>query len=228
MRQIIVGTFLSLDGVMQAPGGPEEDPTGQFRFGGWTVPYWDETLSVVLGESFSHPFDLLLGRRTYDIFAAYWPMIETDPDAPGFVLGEGDIARSFNKARKYVATHRPDSLSWENSESLGNDIVASLKIMKAGDGPNLLVQGSSELVHQLLACDLVDEWRLLTYPVILGNGKRLFDQRAIPTALKLISYTAAPNGVIATTYRRGGEIQTGSFASDHPSEAEIERRKNLS
>lgn len=228
MRQIIVGTFLSLDGVMQAPGGPDEDPTGQFRFGGWTVPYWDDALAAVMGERFSKPFDLLLGRRTYDIFAAYWPMIESDPEAPGFVPGAGHIAGIFNNATKYVATHRPESLGWRNSEALDEDVVASLKIMKSTDGPDLLVQGSSELVHQLLASDLVDEWSLLTYPVILGNGKRLFDRRAMPVSLRLVSSAISPGGVVAATYRRDGEVQTGSFASDQPSEAEIERRKNLS
>ncbi|KAB2752533.1 dihydrofolate reductase family protein [Brucella anthropi] len=228
MRRIIVGTFLSLDGVMQAPGGPEEDRTGQFEYGGWTVPYWDDVVAGAMGESFSKPFDLLLGRRTYDIFAAHWPHQVTDPNDPGFVSGEGEIAKMFNDATKYVATHRPESLNWQNSELLGDDIIASLRAIKATEGPDLSVSGSSELVHQLLASDLVDELRLLIYPVILGKGKRLFDGQSVPSAFKLVSSTTSPSGVIIANYQRSGELKTGSFAMDHPSEEEIERRKNLS
>ncbi len=139
------------------------------------MPYWDDVVAGAMGESFSKPFDLLLGRRTYDIFAAHWPHQVTDPNDPGFVPGEGEIARMFNEVTKYVATHRPESLNWQNSELLGDDIIASLRAIKATEGPDLSVSGSSELVHQLLASDLVDELRLLIYPVILGKGKRLFD-----------------------------------------------------
>lgn len=216
MRRIVVGTFLSLDGVMQAPGGPEEDRSGGFRFGGWTVPYGDEAIGTALDAIFSSPFDLLLGRRTYDIFAGYWPYMEGDS-------GDGGIAVAFNKARKYVATHRPESLAWQNSEGLGVDIAARLEEIKAGDGPDLLVQGSSELVHQLLAADLVDELRLLIYPLILGHGKRLFDAGSMPATLEPISQTAASNGVIIAAYRRvAGAVKTGSFG---PGPEEIERRK---
>ncbi len=189
MRRIIVGTFLSPDGVMQAPGGPEEDRTGQFEYGGWTVPYWGDVVAGAMGESFSKPFDLLLGRRTYDIFAAHWPHQVTDPNDPGFVSGEGEIARMFNDVTKYVATHRPESLNWQNSELLGDDIIASLRAIKATEGPDLSVSGSSELVHQLLASDLVDELWLLIYPVVLGKGKRLFDGQSVPSAFKLVSST---------------------------------------
>ncbi len=146
MRHIIVGAFISLDGVMQAPGGPEEDLTGGFRFGGWTVPYWDDAIAEAMGETFAQPFDLLLGRRTYDIFAAYWPHIATEPDAEGFERLTADIARTFNQATKYVATHHGETLGWQNSQWLGRDIVARLHELKNGQGPALLVQGSSELV----------------------------------------------------------------------------------
>jgi len=146
MREIVVGTFLSLDGVMQAPGGPEEDTEGGFRFGGWTFPHWDEKMGEKMGESFAQPFDLLLGRKTYDIFAAHWPHAGDEPPAP-----------LFNSITKYVATADPASLTWQNSQALGSDIVCALKQINAGEGPMLLVQGSSKLLQTLLANDLVDE-----------------------------------------------------------------------
>lgn len=176
MRYIIVSAFISLDGVMQAPGGPEEDTSGGFSFGGWTFPYWDDALAEAMEETFSSPFDLLLGRKTYDIFAAHWPLVETDPQAENYNEENMLIADQFNQATKYVATHRPESLNWENSEPLGSDIVKRLQELKNADGKDLMVQGSSELVHQLFAHGLVDQLRLLTYPVILGVGKRLFDK----------------------------------------------------
>ncbi|MBC2886234.1 dihydrofolate reductase [Ochrobactrum sp. CM-21-5] len=228
MRRIIVGTFLSLDGVMQAPGGPEEDRSGQFKYGGWTVPYWDDALANAMEENFSKPFDLLLGRRTYDIFAAYWPYIETDQNAADYDHGESGIARLFNDATKYVATHSPETLNWQNSRELGDNIVAKLREVKQSDGPDLMVQGSSELVQQLLANDLVDELRLLIYPVILGPGKRLFADNAAPAAFRLVNSIASPSGVVVARYQRSGDITTGSFAMDNPGEEEIERRKNLS
>lgn len=212
MRRIIVSAFISLDGVMQAPGGPEEDTSGGFSFGGWTFPYWDGALAEAMEETFAKPFDLLLGRRTYDIFAAYWPLVETDPQAEGYNQENTLIADQFNQATKYVATHRPESLNWENSEPLGSDIAKHLQELKSADGKDLMVQGSSELVHQLLAHDLVDELRLLIYPVIFGVGKRLFDQSSNPTRFKLQRSKASPGGVIMSIYERDGEIETGSFA----------------
>lgn len=212
MRHIIVGAFISLDGVMQAPGGPEEDLTGGFRFGGWTVPYWDDAIAEAMGETFAQPFDLLLGRRTYDIFAAYWPHIATEPDAEGFERLTADIARTFNQATKYVATHHGETLGWQNSQWLGRDIVARLHELKNGQGPALLVQGSSELVQLLLAHDLVDELRLLTYPLVLGGGKRLFGDDAAPAAFRLARSIVSPTGVILAHYRRDGDVATGSFA----------------
>ena len=214
MRKIIAATFVSLDGVMQAPGGPEEDPVGGFKFGGWTFHYFDEVAGTAMEELFSKPFDLLLGRRTYDIFAAYWPY-QKDP-----------IADAFNPATKYVATHRPDTLTWQNTQSLGPDVVARLKELKQEEGPDLLIQGSGNLIQTLLANGLIDEIRLMIFPLLLGKGKRLFGDGAMPAAFKLAKSQASTTGVIMATYERGGEIKTGSFAMEQPSEAELERRKN--
>lgn len=227
MRKIVVAAFISLDGVMQAPGGPEEDPTGGFKYGGWTVPYWDDAVGEVLGETFSKPFDLLLGRKTYDIFAAHWPYFETDPAKSSVDAVSAQVAKTFNACTKYVATHSPETLSWRNSRSLGSDVVATLREVKKGEGPILLVQGSSNLIQTLLANDLVDEFRLLIYPLVLGKGKRLFGEGTIPAAFKLIRSATAPDGVMAANYERAGEVETGSFAMETPTPAEIERRKNL-
>ncbi|RUW75906.1 MULTISPECIES: dihydrofolate reductase family protein [unclassified Mesorhizobium] len=214
MRKIIAATFVSLDGVMQAPGGPEEDPVGGFKFGGWTFHYFDEVAGVAMEDLFSKPFALLLGRRTYDIFAAYWP------------YQKDQIADAFNPATKYVATHRPDSLTWENTEPLGSDVVARLGQLKQEDGPDLLIQGSGNLIQTLLANGLIDEIKLMTFPLLLGKGKRLFGDNAMPAAFKLVKSQATTTGVIMATYERGGEVRTGSFAQQEPSEAEIERRRN--
>src|SRR5690349_13907646 len=214
MRKIIAATFVSLDGVMQAPGGPEEDPVGGFKFGGWTFHYFDEVGGAAMDELFSKPFALLLGRRTYDIFNAYWPY-QKDP-----------IADAFNPATKYVATHRPDSLTWQNTQWLGEDIVAALRRLKQEDGPDLLIQGSGNLIQTLLANGLIDEIRLMIFPLLLGKGKRLFDDGAMPAAFKLVKSQASSTGVIMATYERGGEIQVGSFVTGEPSDAELERRKN--
>jgi dihydrofolate reductase len=227
MRKIVTGAFISLDGVMQAPGGPEEDPTGGFAHGGWTAPHWDDVLGAALGETFAAPFDLLLGRKTYDIFAAHWPFIDTDPGSSRFDALNAEIAKRFNGATKYVATHRPESLRWQNSRALGTDVVGALRDLKKQDGPTLLTQGSSELVHLLLEHDLVDELRLLTFPVVLGKGKRLFDASALPRAFTLTKSTVSPSGVIVATYARAGAVATGSFALQDPTAAELERRRDL-
>lgn len=202
MRRIIVSTFISLDGVMQAPGGPEEDPTNNFKFGGWTFPHFDEAGGRAIGEMFSRPFDLLLGRKTYDIFAAYWPKV-TDPNHP--------IAGPFNRVTKYVASRGNPKLAWQNSRWLGNDTVASLKAVKNEDGPDIIVQGSSELLQTLWNNGLVDEFTVLTFPVVLGNGKRLFGQGATPAGLKLVKSQSLPTGVIVATYKPEGAVRTGSF-----------------
>ncbi|HXA21193.1 MAG TPA: dihydrofolate reductase family protein [Acetobacteraceae bacterium] len=218
MRKIIVATFTSLDGVMQAPGGPREDPTGGFALGGWTAPHFDAALGASMGEIFGRPFDLLLGRKTYDIFAAHWPFVG-DPNDP--------IAGLFNQVTKYVASRSSPKLSWQNSRWLGRDIVASLKTLKGEDGPDLLVQGSSDLLQTLWKHGLVDEFSVLIFPVVLGKGKRLFGDGAVPVGLKLVKSQAYPTGVIVANYEPAGEVRTGDFQLAEPSEAELERRRNL-
>jgi dihydrofolate reductase len=217
MRRIVVSTFISLDGIMQAPGGPEEDPASGFK-GGWTFPYFDASLGASMGEIFGRPFDLLLGRKTYDIFAAHWPHV-TDPNDP--------IAGLFNQVTKYVASRSSPKLAWQNSRWLGDDTVQSLKKLKSEDGPDLLVQGSSELLQTLWKNGLVDEFSVLTFPVVLGHGKRLFGDGAVPAGLKLIKSQAYPTGVIVANYKPDGAVKTGSFQLAQPSEAERERRRNL-
>ncbi|MGN6729306.1 MAG: dihydrofolate reductase family protein [Rhodanobacteraceae bacterium] len=203
MRKLIVPAFISLDGVMQAPGGPEEDTSGGFAHGGWVWPYHDDS-DGAMGGVFKRPFELLLGRRTYDIFASYWPHVAKD--AP-----HRNLADLFNSTTKHVATHRTDTLEWNNSRALGADIVAAVRELKHGDGPDLLTQGSSELVHQLLATHLVDELLLLVFPVLLGRGKRLFDDRAQASAFRLESSRTSPKGVLTNRYVRDGEVRTGTF-----------------
>jgi len=219
MRKIIVATFTSLDGVMQAPGGPEEDPTGGFAWGGWTAPYFDQALGASMGQFFGRPFDLLLGRKTYDIFAAHWPYV-ANPQDP--------IAGLFNRVTKYVASRsRSKKLAWQNSQLLGEDVVASLRKLKSQAAPDLLVQGSSELLQTLLQHGLVDELSVLLFPVVFGRGKRLFGGGTNPSALRLVKSQAFPSGVIVATYEPDGDVKTGSFQLAEPSKAEIERRRNL-
>lgn len=227
MRKLIISAFVSLDGVMQAPGGPEEDPTGGFQHGGWTVPYWDDSIGAQMGETFSAPFDLLLGRKTYDIFAAHWGNIVTDPNAPGYDAENAGIASLFNGVKKYVASRSPRTLSWQNSVSLGSDVAGELRELKRQEGPTLLVQGSADFIQRLLANDLVDEFRMLIYPVVLGNGKRLFGSGTLPRSFTLAKSVQTKPGVIAATYQRSGDVKIGSFALEKSSDAELERRRNL-
>lgn len=202
MRKLVVLTFVSLDGVMQAPGGPEEDTSGGFKYGGWTFPYFDEVMGNVMGEQMGMPFDLLLGRKTYDIFAAYWP--KQDP--------AGSVAEPFNKATKYVVSRSSPKLTWENSVLIEGDASAKLKELKAADGPMLQVHGSGNLIQTLLKNDLVDELWLKIFPVTLGRGKRLFGEGAIPETFKLADSKTSPSGVIIASYKRAGDVKTGSFA----------------
>jgi dihydrofolate reductase len=218
MRQILASAFISLDGVMQAPGGPSEDPTGGFAFGGWTFPHFDAELGGAMGEIFGRPFDLLLGRKTYDIFAAHWPHV-TDPNDP--------IAGLFNRVTKYVASRSQPTLAWQNSQWLGADTVASLKKLKAGEGPDLLVQGSGDFLQTLWQNGLVDEFSVLTFPVVLGKGKRLFGDGTTPSGLKVVKSKSFPTGVIVANYRPDGAVKTGSFQLAEPSAAEVERRRKL-
>jgi dihydrofolate reductase len=203
MRKLIVAAFISLDGVIQAPGGPDEDTSGEFRFGGWIVPYADEHTGQATRELFSQPFELLLGRRTYDIFAAYWPQINAG--------AHNYIADLFNRVPKHVATHRPHTLDWHNSQALQGNLVDAIHVLKQQDGAHLLTQGSAELVRQLLAAGLVDELRLMTFPVVLGHGKRLFDDNAQASAFTLVHSTSTAGGVLISRYVRSGEVRTGSF-----------------
>ena len=219
MRKIIVAAFTSLDGVMQAPGGPQEDPTAGFTLGGWTAPHFDPALGAAMGDVFERPFDLLLGRKTYDIFAAHWPFV-TDPSDP--------IARVFNETTKYVASRSHPALAWQNSQWLGKDVVAALRKLKGENGRDLLVQGSSDLLQTLWQNRLVDELSVLIFPVVLGKGKRLFGAGATPSGLKLVKAQSYPTGVIVARYRPDGEVKTGDFQLAEPSEAELARRRNLS
>lgn len=203
MRKIVVLTFVSLDGVMQAPGGPEEDTSGDFTFGGWTHSYFDEFMGTVMGEQMGMPFDLLLGSKTYDIFAAYWPK-QDEKENPGAI--------PLNKATKYVVSDKPKELTWDKSILIDGDVVAKLKELKQQDGPMLQVAGSSNLIQTLLKHDLVDELWLKIFPVTLGKGKRLFGEGTIPAAFELTESKASPSGVLVANYVRAGDIKTGSFA----------------
>ncbi|BAN26768.1 dihydrofolate reductase family protein [Caballeronia insecticola] len=204
MRKLIVSAFLSLDGAIQAPGGPTEDQSGDFRLGGWIVPYADEAIGQHLQDLLSQPFELLLGRRTYDIFAAYWPTVPADS-------GSRAIADLFNGVPKHVATHRPEALGWQNSHALKGDIADAVRALQHDGDADLLTFGSGDMVRQLLAAGLVDELRLLIYPVVLGRGRRLFGDDALPSAFTLAHSIATPGGVLVTRYVRDGEVRTGSF-----------------
>ena len=205
MRKLIVAEHISLDGIIQGPGSPKEDPSGDFRLGGWTVHYDDEAIGQAVQDQFSQPFELLLGRRTYDIFAAYWPRVRADSASHA-------IADLFNSVPKHVATHRSDTLDWQNSHALEGDLATAIRALKhQDDGVNLLTHGSGDMVHQLLAAGLVDELRLLIYPVVLGRGKRLFGDNAQVSAFTLAHSTSTPSGVLITRYVRSGEVRTGTF-----------------
>lgn len=200
MRDLVVNSFVTFDGVMQAPGGPEEDPSGGFEYGGWVAGYWDTELAEAKGKTMSDPYDLVLGRKTYEIFAAYWPHAEEPP------------AEELNAATKHVASTTRRELEWENSTLIEGDVADGIRAIKEGDGPELQVHGSANLIQTLLAHDLVDEFRLQIFPVVFGKGKRLFDSGTVPAALEPVSSKALPSGVIIASFRRGGEPKLGSFA----------------
>ncbi len=201
MRRLLVNTFLTLDGVMQAPGGPEEDRSGGFAHGGWSVNYWDERMGEVMGEALSRPFALVLGRRTYDIFAAHWPH-----------ASEEEGAATFNEATKYVASRSNPTLEWANSELIEGDAAEGVAALKAEDGPELQVHGSSDLLQTLIRHGLVDEFRLWVFPVVVGSGKRLFGDGTSAAGLRLVDSTVSSTGVVMGTYEPAGELVTGSFA----------------
>lgn len=215
MRQFHAVVFQSLDGVIQAPGGPTEDPTGGFAHGGWTVPQGDEQSGAALGAVFQARYDLLLGRRTYDIFAGYWP----------FVAEDHPVGKAFNAAVKFVLTRGNAPLGWENSHRLGG--LDALGDLRATEGPDLCVWGSSTLYPQLLAAGLLDRLMVLTYPLLLGEGKRLFGPGTPACAMTMISGEVTKSGVIVATYAAGGEVPTGSHIGPEPSAAEIARQAKI-
>jgi dihydrofolate reductase len=203
MRKLIVSTFLTLDGVMQAPGGPEEDDSGGFALGGWSVHYWDDQMRQVMTEAMSTPFDLVLGRRTYDIFAAYWPHA---PEEAG--------AKPLNDATKYVASRSRPTLEWERSVLIEGDAAEGIAELRKEDGPELQVHGSGNLIQTLMGHNLIDQYRLWVFPLVIGSGKRLFSDGTIPSGLKLVDSKVSTTGVVIGTYEPAGEIVTGSFALD--------------
>jgi dihydrofolate reductase len=200
MRKLIVSTFLTLDGVMQAPGGPGEDDEGGFKYGGWSVNYWDDLMGQVMGEATSKPFAMVLGRKTYDIMAAYWPHASEEEGGP-----------IFNQATKYVASRSRPRLEWSNSVLIEGDAADGLAALKQEDGPELQVHGSSNLIQSLLRHNLVDEYRLWVFPVVIGSGKRLFSDGAFPAGLRLVDSKVSTTGVVIGTYEPAGEIAIGSF-----------------
>ena len=223
MRKIIANTFITLDGVMQAPGGPEEDPTGGFKYGGWSVNYWDEMMmKVIMEEVLAKPFDLLLGRKTYDIFAAHWPFVKNDPDKLNAMAAD-----KMNSARKYVVSKTLAKADWENSTLITGDVVKEIIELKKQDGPEIQVHGSSNLIQTLLKNELIDEFRVWTFPLTIGAGKRLFSEGTVPIGLKLQECRSSTTGVTIATYARSGKINTGSVALENPTEAELLRRQRL-
>jgi dihydrofolate reductase len=216
VRKLVLNTFLTLDGVMQAPGGPEEDPTGGFTHGGWSATYWDDLMMQTMGEAMAEPFALLLGRKTYEIFAAHWPYATDDP-----------FAENLNSATKYVASTTLDEVTWSNSVLLEGDVAEAVARLKQESGPEIQVHGSSGLIQTLLEHDLVDEFRLFIFPVVLGSGTRLFADGAIPAGLAVVDSKTSTTGVLITTYERAGAVEYGSFALEEPTQAELERRARL-
>jgi dihydrofolate reductase len=216
MRKIVGAVFVSLDGVMQAPGGPDEDRTGDFKLGGWLPTFGDDIIGEQVDKLFTPPFDLLLGRRTYDIFAAYWP----------YARGEGKaLGERFDRAAKYVVTGGRQRLDWQNSHRLESiDAIADLK---RGEGPDLIIQGSGTLYPQLLRAGLIDRLILMTFPVILGSGKRLFGDGTPPGAMRMVEHQITPGGNIIATYQPAGAVETGSFQAEEPSAAELDRREKV-
>ena len=213
MRKLTGAVFLSLDGIMQAPGGNEEDPSGGFRFGGWTVPFWDEDMGP-FEKILESEYDLLLAKRTYDIFSAYWPYNQDNP-----------IGARFQRINKYVLTHSDEPLSWENSHKLSGDTAVAVEGLKRSEGRDLLIQGSSTLYAPLISAGLIDRLVLMTFPVVLGEGKSIFDGSLKPSGLKLADSFVSGTGVVTAIYEPAGDVKTGTFESKEPSEAELERRE---
>jgi len=217
MRRLIVSTFVSLDGIMQAPGGPDEDPTGGFTLGGWTFNYWGEAMDISASGFDGKERELVLGRRTYEIFEAYWPYQPADDP----------IARTLNAAKKYVASRTLTKLQWNNSILLEGDVVSAIIALKAQSGPDLQIIGSGNLIQTLQPAALIDEYNVWTFPVVLGRGKRLFGETARPSALRLIRSQVSATGVVMSTYVPADDIRPGSFASAEPSARESARRQKM-
>jgi dihydrofolate reductase len=213
MRKLAVNTFVSLDGVMQAPGGPDEDPTGGFTSGGWSVNYFDDEMMERVAES--GPYELLLGRGTYEIFAAHWP------------YDEGPVADHLNSTRKHVASTTLERVDWNNSTLITGDVAEYVRALKREEGPEIQVHGSPGLIQTLLKHDLIDEFRLWIFPVVIGTGKRFFGDGTIPAGLKLVDSKVTKTGVTINTYERAGEIEPGVMDFEEPTEAELERRRRL-
>jgi dihydrofolate reductase len=215
MRKLTGAVFQSLDGVMQAPGGPEEDPSSDFRLGGWSHPFFTGDMGPFEGVIFGE-YDLLLGRRTYEIFAAYWPDNRDNP-----------IGEKFQRINKYVLTHSDRPLEWENSSNISGDTAAAVAELKKSEGRDLLIQGSSSLYAPLLSADLIDRLLLMTFPVLLGKGKSIFDASQRPRRMKLVDHYVSETGVAFTTYEPNGDVETGTFATKQPSRAELELRERI-
>jgi dihydrofolate reductase len=213
---LIVGTFVTLDGVMQAPGGPEEDRSGGFAHGGWLVPHFDETMGQVMTEWIERADGLLLGRKTYEIFAAHWPRVSGDP-----------IASKLNSVRKHVVSRTLDRVEWNNSTLVNGDVVEGIRRLKREPGKELQVHGSSDLIQTLLKHDLIDAFRLWIFPVLLGTGKRLFASGTVPKRLKLVETRTSSTGVVLQVHQSAGRLEYGSFMLEHPTEAELERRQKI-
>jgi dihydrofolate reductase len=206
MRPLVVTEFTTLDGVVQAPGGPDEDTTGGFPHGGWLVPFFDDTLGAQMDAWFAGVEDFLLGRGTYEIFAGAWPQAPTEDDP---------VAKALNTRTKHVASRTLTSLGWSGARLVEGDVVEAVRALRDQDGGELQVHGSPGLVQTLLRADLVDELRLVVAPVVLGEGKRLFGDGAIPRSWRLTASAATPTGVLLCTYRRGGEVETGAMGVEY-------------
>ena len=214
MRKLIASTLVSLDGVMQAPGGPDEDRPGDFRFGGWSFSFWDDVMGASMSGFDGQDRDLVLGRRTYEIFEAYWP----------YQPGDNPVAQALNAARKHVASRTLTSLDWNNSTLLGDDVVAAVAALKSQPGHDLQIIGSGNLIQALRAASLIDEYNVWIFPVVLGRGKRLFEPSAKPGALRLAATRTSTTGVLMCTYLPVGDVPLGTFAQTEPSAKELQRR----
>jgi dihydrofolate reductase len=206
VRRLKVTTFLTIDGVMQAPGGPDEDRTSGFTQGGWSVGYWDDQTGQEMDDFMARPFEMLIGRKTYEIFSAFWPQ-QSDP-----------VALVLNNARKHVASRTLASVAWKNSTLIKGDVAKYVADLKKSDGPEIQVHGSGDLIQTLLKNDLIDDFHLMTFPVVIGSGKRLFANGAIPAGLRATDVKTSRTGVVIATYERAGAIKTGSFAQDQRTE----------